>query len=198
MKVETLFRLIVLVILGCAFLLSGLYRNKKSKEGESAAPQGDGMPSVLLQLLVGFALLAIFILELFFPQLMGWSRMALPFWVRTLGVVLALVCLIWIWWVFRALGDNISGKVPTGESQELIVSGPYRLVRHPLYAGALLGLFSFSLILENWLILVFTVLGVLAFRLLVIPEEEAQLLESFGEEYESYQARTGALLPWIR
>lgn len=195
---DTVFRLIVLAVLGCTFLLSGLYRNKISKEGESIARQDGGLPAVLLQLLVGFVILVVFILELFFPELMGWSRMVLPFWVRILGAVLSLVCLIWIWWVFRALGNNITGKVPTGESQELIVSGPYRLVRHPLYAGALLGLFAFSLILENWLILVFTLLGVLAFRLLVIPEEEAQLLESFGEEYESYQARTGALLPWIR
>lgn len=198
MKVEILFRLMVLVVMGCAFLLSGLYIGKARREGEFIPREEEGWPAVILRMVSGFIFLSVVILDIFFPQLMGWARLGLPLWARITGVVISLVCLVWLWWVFRTIGANISETMLTKESQELVVSGPYQLVRHPLYTGSLLFLLSLSLILDNWLILIFTVLGILAFRLLVIPAEEAQLLEAFGEEYESYQARTGALLPWIR
>ena len=103
-----------------------------------------------------------------------------------------------IFWVFSNIGKNISETVLIKEGHELITSGPYRWIRHPLYSGALLLLFSISLVFEDWIIFGYSLIGLIAFRLLVIPEEEKQLLDAFGEEYECYQSRTGALLPWIR
>jgi protein-S-isoprenylcysteine O-methyltransferase Ste14 len=44
----------------------------------------------------------------------------------------------------------------------------------------------------------FGIFELLAFLRLIRPAEEKQLLDAFGEEYECYQARTGALMPWIR
>jgi protein-S-isoprenylcysteine O-methyltransferase Ste14 len=198
MKVETLFRLIILAILGCAFLLSGLYRSKARKETDQIPREDEGWQAVILRLGSGMIVVLVILLDIFFPEFMEWTKIDLPLWIRILGTLISVGYLLWIWWVFRTIGNNISETVLTKENQELITTGPYRLVRHPLYAGSLLFLFSLSLILEDWLIFIFTVFGVLAFRLLVIPAEEEQLLESFGEEYESYQARTGALLPWIR
>ena len=199
MQAEIFFRLVVLVVLGCAFLLSGIYRNKSKGLDIIKDPgQEEDRTSQMLQLGTGMAILVILILDLFFPQLMGWSRIEIPLWARILGSILMLVFLVWIWWVYRTLARSIPETASPADSQALITSGPYRWVRHPLYAGVLLLLFSLSLVLEDWLLLVFSVFGTVIFRLLVIPGEEKQLLESFGEEYESYQSRTGALVPWIR
>ena len=59
-------------------------------------------------------------------------------------------------------------------------------------------LMSISLAFGDWIILGYLIAGILAIRLLVIPAEEKQLLDTFGEDYERYRVRTGALLPWIR
>ena len=86
----------------------------------------------------------------------------------------------------------------TKDQHELVTHGPYTWVRHPLYATALMLLVGIGLVFGDWIVLGYSLAGILAFRLLVIPAEEKQLLDAFGDEYECYQSRTGALLPWIR
>ena len=59
-------------------------------------------------------------------------------------------------------------------------------------------LLALGFVFGDWIVLGYCLAGLLAFRLLVIPAEEQQLLDAFGEEYECYQARTGAIFPWFR
>lgn len=198
MKSETMLRLIVLLVMGATFLISGLYRSRIRQEAGPAGGSEEGRTFQVLRMIFAVPLFLILLLEIFLPAWTLWARIALPYWLRLVGAVFALLSLVWLWWVFRSLSANFTGAIPAPEPQDLVTSGPYQLVRHPLYAGSLLMLLGFGLVFENWLILALTLAGILAFRLLVIPEEEKQLLEAFGEDYECYQSRTGALLPWIR
>jgi protein-S-isoprenylcysteine O-methyltransferase Ste14 len=59
-------------------------------------------------------------------------------------------------------------------------------------------LFSISIFLGDWVIFVYSLVGTIVFRYLVIPAEEEKLITAFGEEYEEYQSRTGALIPKLR
>jgi protein-S-isoprenylcysteine O-methyltransferase Ste14 len=81
------------------------------------------------------------------------------------------------------------------EARRLVTSGPYRLVRHPLYLAeelAVVGIFMQSLSLWTALILAVQI----AFQLRRMHNEEAILAESFPE-YAAYRQRTARLLPGI-
>jgi protein-S-isoprenylcysteine O-methyltransferase Ste14 len=98
-------------------------------------------------------------------------------------------------WVLRHLGPNVSETVLTKARQDLVTSGPYGHVRHPLYATGVVLFVSLGLMAGNWFILLFALVALLAVRLVVIPLEEGALLATFGADYRSYRQRTGALWP---
>jgi len=89
----------------------------------------------------------------------------------------------------------VSETVLTKERHELVTSGPYRWVRHPLYGTGIALFLSVGLMAANAFLLLWTVVALVSIRLIVVPREEAALVEAFGQEYQSYQSRTGSLLP---
>jgi protein-S-isoprenylcysteine O-methyltransferase Ste14 len=101
-------------------------------------------------------------------------------------------------WVMKSIGPNISETVLTKREHILVTHGPYRWVRHPLYVTGLLLLISATLIASNWLIGTLTVVAAIAIRYIVIPTEEAALLEKFGDHYREYMMHAGRLLPNLR
>ncbi len=116
---------------------------------------------------------------------------------RAIGALIAVGSVPLLYWVFSSIGANISETVLTKRDHELVTGGPYRWVRHPLYAVSLLMFFSMGLMAASWLIMLYALAGVVIFRLIVIPKEEQRLIEAFGAEYSNYQSRTGALLPRV-
>ena len=100
--------------------------------------------------------------------------------------------------MFLSIGDNISETVLTKRTHQLVTHGPYRWIRHPLYAFALLELFSLALLADSWFLFSFPCIVFVVFRWFVIPREEANLIKVFGEAYEEYRRRTGALVPRLR
>lgn len=97
--------------------------------------------------------------------------------------------------MFVSIGDNISETILTKSTHQLVTHGPYRWIRHPLYAFALLLLLPLGLLASNWFLLLFPCIRAVVFRWVVIPREEANLIKLFGKQYETYRERTGALLP---
>jgi protein-S-isoprenylcysteine O-methyltransferase Ste14 len=87
--------------------------------------------------------------------------------------------------------------VLTKERHELVTAGPYRWIRHPLYAVGILLFASIGLIAANWFILGLAALAALFIRFLVIPIEEHELSQKFGDHYGQYIARTGRLFPRV-
>ncbi len=76
-----------------------------------------------------------------------------------------------------------------------MVTGPYRRVRHPLYASGMGLIFGIGLTAASWLILAWAGLGIVAVLAFIVPREERELVARFGEGYRSYQSRSGRLLP---
>jgi protein-S-isoprenylcysteine O-methyltransferase Ste14 len=118
-------------------------------------------------------------------------------WVEGFGMVLVLLGSALFVWARRALGVNYSGHVSVKRGQELVQSGPYRIIRHPAYTGYLLmalGIaIGYSSIAGLAAILVF-LLPSLLYRVKV---EEKFLSEHFGESYRRYAGRTKRLIPGI-
>jgi protein-S-isoprenylcysteine O-methyltransferase Ste14 len=102
-------------------------------------------------------------------------------------VLLAAGVVMWIWSIVLILT-----KVPKGE---LITSGPYSLVKHPIYTGvALLVLPWLGFLLNTWLGAAIGIVMYLASRRFA-PAEEAALSETFGEAWDEYE-RT-VKIPWL-
>ncbi len=196
--VSLTFRLVILVVLLMAFGISASFRKRAREEGGTIKRQEEGWGILIMRMGVALPLLLVILLNIFWPSSLAWAKFNPPGWLRYAGLALALLCVPLIWWVFSSIGKNISETVLIKDEHELVTHGAYTRVRHPLYGGALVLLMSISLVFGNWIILGYTLAGILVFRLLVIPAEEKQLLDAFGEDYECYQSRTGALLPWIR
>jgi protein-S-isoprenylcysteine O-methyltransferase Ste14 len=99
-------------------------------------------------------------------------------------------------WARVHLGRNWSATVTVKQDHELIRSGPYALVRHPIYTGMLLGFLGTALAIGEWrgllaLLIVFAAL----WRKLRL--EEKYMNETFGDSYRSYRAHTAALIPYL-
>lgn len=96
-----------------------------------------------------------------------------------------------------ALGQAYQPRATTRPDIQLVRSGPYRWVRHPMYTAALLWAVGWPLILGSLLGVAMILLILLPALLKRIDREEADLRRVFGEEYVTYTAHTRRLLPYI-
>ena len=135
----------------------------------------------------------------FFPKLHVWF-LATPFHssypTALTGFVMVVLGLAFSAWARDVLGRNWSGRVIIQNGHQLITSGPYAYVRHPLYTGILVGIAGMALIAGD----VGSLIGfafALTFTLLKAEREERILEVEFGPTYAIYREHTGALLPRI-
>ena len=99
-------------------------------------------------------------------------------------------------WARRHLGANWSGEISIKMEHQLIRTGPYRLIRHPIYTG-MLGMFAgTALVLGELHALIGFALAMAAY-VRKIRLEESNLVQAFGPEYHEYLRKTWALLPGL-
>jgi protein-S-isoprenylcysteine O-methyltransferase Ste14 len=116
-----------------------------------------------------------------------------PFWIGSAVLAAGLAFSVW---ARRHLGRNWSGFVTIKRDHELIRSGPYRLVRHPIYTGLLLAFAGSAIARAEWRGVLAVLFALAAFwRKLTI--EERWLTGVFGAEYEAYRAEVPALVPFL-
>jgi protein-S-isoprenylcysteine O-methyltransferase Ste14 len=112
----------------------------------------------------------------------------LPSWTLLLAPVLIASWLVLTVWSFRRFWGAGTSVVPVRPSTALVIEGPYRLTRNPMYVGMLflyLGVTCWSGLM--WPLLLAPVL-VRVIHLTVIGREERYLIRKFGDEYRHYQA----------
>jgi protein-S-isoprenylcysteine O-methyltransferase Ste14 len=195
---ETLFRVLAAVILLTGLGISIYFRRKADRDsGEKASWKDEGLAMILTLRLGGLVMWFSLFAYLLNPAGMAWSKIGLPDWARWLGAGVGMVCVVLIYWLFSSLGTGITPTVATRKEHQLVTHGPYRWVRHPLYSVGAAFIASFGTVADNWLIIT---MAILAFVLLAIrlPNEEAHLIERFGDEYREYMRRTGRYLPRLR
>lgn len=190
-----MYRWIIVLVLLSAMSMSAYYRRRARREGGTISRSREEPLLVVLRLAATVPLLAAIAAYLISPAWMAWSSLPLPGWLRILAIVVAVSSVALLWWVLRSIGRNISETVLTKESHQLVTTGPYRWVRHPLYSVGLALLFSIGVMAANLVMLAITVVWAVLILSLVIPREETALLEKFGDDYRSFRSRTGRLLP---
>ena len=118
-------------------------------------------------------------------------------WMEAIGVGLVLLGSILFVWARRTLGKQYSGHVSVKKEQELVQSGPYRIVRHPAYAGYLFMALGLALGYSSLLGFASTLLILLPATVYRIHVEDKMLAEHFGTQFDQYAQRTKRLLPCI-
>jgi protein-S-isoprenylcysteine O-methyltransferase Ste14 len=120
----------------------------------------------------------------------------LAVWPAALGVALTLAGLAFSIWARFTIAANWSSDVQLKRDHELIVAGPYRWVRHPIYTGVLLMFAGTALAVGEWRAVLAVALAAGAFwRKLRL--EEAVMRRQFGEAYARYAARVPAIIPFV-
>jgi protein-S-isoprenylcysteine O-methyltransferase Ste14 len=99
-------------------------------------------------------------------------------------------------WARRHLGQNWSAAITAKVGHQLIRSGPYRIVRHPIYS-AMLGMYVGTAVASGeWHALVGVIILALAYWR-KIRLEERNLRTVFGDEFDAFRRDTWALIPWL-
>jgi len=123
----------------------------------------------------------------FLPRSSSWALV---------GATLTLAGLAFSVWARRHLGRNWSASVTLKQGHELVTSGPYALVRHPIYTGLLLGFLGSAVALGRWrgllAVALFYVAALRKYRI-----EERWMHERFGVAYDAYRARVKAIVPFL-
>jgi protein-S-isoprenylcysteine O-methyltransferase Ste14 len=117
-------------------------------------------------------------------------------WIKWLGFALAASGVFLACWSRHILGRNWSSVVQIKQNHDLIDSGPYRHVRHPIYTGLLLAFIGTALKVGDWRGLVAVAIVLVSFWR-KLRMEERWLAEQFGPAYVAYMRRTKALVPGV-
>jgi len=139
-----------------------------------------------------YATLFIGLLLIYIPAcLMTWSGIVYPESVgrhqiagMTIGTIGGLIAL---WCVFTFVTIGLGTPAPFDPPRRLVIQGPYRFVRNPMYIGAVLALVGAAIFYESLSILAYAVLFFITAHIFVALYEEPTLRKNFGQAYDAYQ-----------
>jgi protein-S-isoprenylcysteine O-methyltransferase Ste14 len=115
-------------------------------------------------------------------------------WTNGLGIALTAAGIAFAFWARAYLGGNWSSAVTVKVGHELVRSGPYRFVRHPIYTGLMLALFGTAIVRHQVRGVIALVLAYIGFKIKSKIEERA-MTDTFGAQYDEYSRTTGAIVP---
>jgi protein-S-isoprenylcysteine O-methyltransferase Ste14 len=164
--------------------------------GAKATQRLESAASRIARSVLFFAAMALFLLPHIPVPWLYWHFLPAGLPAFYSGAVITVAGLLFSVWARRHIGANWSRSVTIKENHELITSGPYALVRHPIYTGLLTALLGSAIALTQFR-------GLIAFALFFISLwyklrlEEKWMRAQFGETYISYSRRVAALVPFL-
>lgn len=197
MEINLAFR-ITYLLLWFLYLLSrlipsrGLPSLETSKTERRAALKEEGWYIIFTIAMAWYGNLIIAGLYIFDPPWMLWSYFYLPVELRVFGVVIALILIPYTYWIGRTLAENYSSTLEIQEEQTLITTGPYKRIRHPIYASAIYFLSALVLVSDSFLFLIILLL-IIPGIFIRVKKEEQMMISEFGDEYLYYMKRTGRI-----
>jgi protein-S-isoprenylcysteine O-methyltransferase Ste14 len=171
--------------------LFSLYWEAAAKNASQAASSESKASRAVHVSLVNIA----FLFEILPIQAFGRYLPASPL-IMTAGLSIEAAGLLLAIWARRHLGRHWSGEITIKLEHQLIRSGPYRLLRHPIYTGLLAMYLGVALVTGERLALLGLAVAVFAYTR-KIRLEEANLHLAFGGRYEAYKHESWALIPGI-
>ncbi|HEY4052767.1 MAG TPA: isoprenylcysteine carboxylmethyltransferase family protein [Terriglobales bacterium] len=125
-----------------------------------------------------------------------WER-SLPVWRALISVVLFALAAVLSWTSSRALAGQLRIDAALGADHKLVRSGPYALVRNPIYTSMLLVLSAVAVIIAGWKLSVIALLLFIIGTEIRVRLEERLLASHFGKEFEAYKHSVPAYIPFL-
>jgi len=148
-------------------------------------------PEIMLTILAANVLVALVSLLTGYAQIPFDTTLSKAIGILLVGIVAAI-----FYAAQKALGKGINGRVePRCECQELITSGIYSYVRHPIYLAFFIGLLAIDVMARSYLAFAMTMLLALPSLLWRARVEDSALKERFGQQWESYARNVPAFIP---
>jgi len=186
------FRLLVEIpwIIFVIYWIIGALKTRTTRERESAASR----IAILLIEIAGYVLI--------FSGSAGIGVLGVRFMHRTLASVILGVVLIWSGiglaiWARYHLAEYWSATITIKEDHQLIRTGPYTHLRHPIYSGLVLATIGSALVIDKWRCVVGVCLVLIGYCFKA-KKEEAMLSRQFGDVFREHQKHTGFLIPRFR
>jgi len=114
------------------------------------------------------------------------------------GAMVALGAALYLWCVRDFAVRGRATPAPIDAPKILVVSGPYRLSRNPMYVAVLSAILGWAALFRSGALLAWAAGVAVAFTLFVRLYEEPHLSREFGAAYDDYRARVGRWLPRLR
>ena len=194
MAEDGLFRWIALASILGMFSVSIYFRHRADQAGGRVSRADEATPVRLglgISGLMGFGGLVAYLI---WPPVLAWTFLPVPLWARWTGVALAAAGGVGAWWIFNTLGNNVTRTARTRDDATLVTTGPYAIVRHPLYVNAAVVFAALSLVTRSWWFAAWIVPALLLLSIRT-RTEEANLEARFGDAWRAYAARTGRFVP---
>jgi len=148
---------------------------------------------------LGFILAGVMFFFLWIPLPVGWPENVAKF-LAMLGLAIYMAGCAFVLWARRTLGRmwgiSTSQQVMLLDDHQLVQSGPYAFVRHPMYFGWWVAMAGLTLLYPVWVVFLLFVFSVISFAGRA-KREEAALAERFGEQWTAYKKHTKFLIPLI-
>jgi len=112
-----------------------------------------------------------------------------------IGVVVCLTGMVFFIWGRQSLGKNWSQTVSAKQEHELVISGPYHYVRHPMYFGGFIACLGTVFVVGGAFVFLLVLLS--AISVWRVGEEDKLMGQQFPDEYPVYKKRTKSLIPFI-
>ena len=194
---DSIFRLAILVVMALFMPLAAYHRIRSNQTREKLDRRQEGILILFGLRLGAIPMLVSFLAWMINPAWMEWAALPISNWLRWCGIAFFVASGLLIVWTFQHLGKNLTDTVVTRKDHTLVMTGPYRYVRHPFYVSFALAVLGISLATANWFFLLAGAIP-LAFIVARTPIEEAKLVERFGEDYRQYMRKVGRFVPRFR
>lgn len=131
----------------------------------------------------------------FLTPWIDFAHLPAPDWVRWLGALVTISGILLFGWTHQVLGLNWTAVLALSEKHQLVTNGPYRYVRHPMYAAFYVIGIGFLLLSVNWLISLVYLATLTMMYVARVSAEEQMMIERFGESYRQYMKTSGRIFP---
>jgi len=126
-----------------------------------------------------------------------WER-SLETWRIGLSILFFLLAALLSWTAKRALGRQWRLDAGVNADHELVTSGPYRVLRHPIYTSMLCVLLGTGVMITPWWLLLLSLLVFLTGTEIRVRIEDRLLSSTFGDRFREYQRSVSSYVPFLR
>ena len=127
----------------------------------------------------------------------AWADYPARTWAVILGAIVYAGALWLFWRSHKDLGRNWSITLQIRDQHQLVSKGVYGSIRHPMYTSFWLMAAGQALLLPNWVAGLAGFVGFSVLFFLRVGKEERMMIETFGDEYRAYMARTKRIIPHL-